>query len=412
MVMGTIAGTKIRLHWTFLVYLVWLGLASIAGGGVSAAVSSMALIIAVFACVVAHEFGHILMARRFGVTSLDVTLLPIGGVARLQAFPERPRQELAVALAGPAVNLAIAVVLLAFLGAERLTANLTAILRPQDILPALAVINLVLALFNLLPAFPMDGGRALRAILAMFLEREKATRIAAYTGQGIAVGLGLLGVLSGNAVLILIALFVYFAASAEAQEVRLHRLAAHLRVVDAMVTELLPLSSSDTLEDAARLLLRTDQREFPVLDDGRLAGILTREGLINGLSVEGPRSAVALHMLDGLPTISLNNSLEEALPLMESGPRPLVVLDGEGRFAGLLTRENLGELLLLVNAQSRGRSNIFSTGRRRSRTVGGASPVAAEALSAEGSGHSGHYLSEMPQRPSHYRSLPTRGARS
>jgi stage IV sporulation protein FB len=188
-------------------------------------------------------------------------------VARLQAIPERPAQELAVALAGPAVNLIIAALLIMVVGPELVAADLAAVVRPQDILPALAAINLFLALFNLLPAFPMDGGRALRAVLAIFLERGKATRIAARVGQGFAVGFGFLGVLSGNFVLILIALFVFFAASAEAQEAQLHRLAAGLRVADAMVTGLLSLSTSDNLEDAARLLLHTGQRDFPVVDE-------------------------------------------------------------------------------------------------------------------------------------------------
>lgn len=363
--LGSIAGTKIRLHWTFLVYLVWLGVAFLASGGAGAALSGLALVLAVFACVVAHEFGHILMARRFGVPSPDVTLLPIGGVARLQAIPERPGQELAVALAGPAVNLVIAALLFAALGPQRMATDLAAIVSPENILPALATINLFLAVFNLLPAFPMDGGRALRATLSIFLERGRATRIAAHVGQALAVGLGLLGLLMGNFVLILIALFVYFAASAESQDVQLRSLAGRLRAGDAMVTELLPLSPSDTLDDAARLLLRTDQREFPVIDRGRLEGVLTREGLIRGLSAEGPDLPVGQAMLVGLATVSAESRLEDALPLMESSAQPVVVRERDGRFAGLLTRENLGELLLLASAGSKAKGQVFSAVVRR-----------------------------------------------
>lgn len=372
LVLGTVAGTKIRLHWTFLVYLTWLGMAFLLGGGVAAALSGLALIIGVFACVVAHEFGHITMARRFGVASPDVTLLPIGGMARLQAIPERPGQELAIALAGPAVNLVIASLLFVALGPGPGLADLAAVLEPKEILRALAAINLFLALFNLVPAFPMDGGRAFRAVLSIFLDRAKATRIAARVGQAIAVGFGFLGVFTGNAILILIALFVYFAANAEAQDVQLHRLAERLRVADAAVTEILPLSASDTLDDAIALLLRSEQREFPVLEShGKVAGVLTREGIIQGLSMHGPHLPVTRAMLRDLPSVLAESPLDEALSLMEGNSRPVVVLDRDGRLAGLLTRENLAELLLLANARSRGEAShpAHHSGRYPRRTA-------------------------------------------
>lgn len=375
-VLGSLAGTRIRLHWTLLLYLVWLGVAFLIGGGAGAAVSGVLLVIAVFACVLAHEFGHILTARRFGIASPDVTLLPIGGIARLQAIPERPGQELAVALAGPAVNLIIAALLILALGPDSINGDLAVVVRPADILPALTAINLFLALFNLLPAFPMDGGRALRAVLAIFIERGRATRIAARVGQGCAVGLGLMGLLSGNVVLTFIAMFVYFAASAEAQEVQLHRLAEQLRTADAMVTELPTLLASDTLDDASRLLLRSGQREFPVLDDqGEVAGILTHEGIIGGLKMHGPHLPVAQAMRQGLLTIPARSPLEDALRMMESNSQPLVVLDDDGQFAGLLTRENLGELLLLASAQPHGKSRILPATARGSEHGGESPPI-------------------------------------
>jgi len=350
-VLGTIAGTRVRLHWTFVVFLAWLGAAFLVAGGTGAAVSGLALVIAVFACVVAHEFGHIAMARRFGFASPDVTLLPIGGVARFRTMPERPGEELAVALAGPAVNVAIAGVLIGLLGVEPGSATLEN-LEPGDILPALAAINLFLALFNLVPAFPMDGGRVLRALLAMRLDRERATRLAARIGQALAVGFGLLGLFGGNPILVLIALFVYFAASAEAQDVQLHHLARRMRVADAMAGELRPLSARDTLADAARLMLSTEQREFSVVDEAEgLLGVLTREALVRGLHTEGPDLPVESAMLGELATVAADSPLEDALPLMESDPRPVVVVDRAGRWTGLLTRETLGELLLLAPAR-------------------------------------------------------------
>lgn len=353
--LGTVAGTTVRLHWTFIAFLVWIGTAFLFSGGPGAALSGLILIIAVFACVVAHEFGHILMARRFGYSSPDVTLLPIGGIARFQPFPERPGQELAVALAGPAVNFMIAGLLVAVMGFELTYPNLVTWMRPDGILPTLATINLVLALFNLLPAFPMDGGRAFRAILSIFLERTRATRIAAQVGQALALGFGVLGIVAGNVLLILIALFVYFAASSESWAVQLHQAAERLRVSDATVTELLPLSTTDTLDDAARLLLQTDQREFPVTDEsGRLLGVLTRERLIGGLILNGPTWPVTRAMAGDLQSVQLDQALGEVLPLMESSMHPVVVIDRSGAFRGLLTRENLAELLLLASARSRG----------------------------------------------------------
>jgi stage IV sporulation protein FB len=348
LVLGSIAGTKVRLHWSFVVFLAWLGAAFLLAGGAGAAISGLALVIAVFACVVAHEFGHIAMARRFGFASPDVTLLPIGGVARFRTMPERPGEELAVALAGPAVNVAITGLLVLVVGITPGAPSLASV-GPGDILPALAAINLFLALFNLVPAFPMDGGRVLRALLAMRLDRERATRLAAQVGQSIAVGFGLLGLFGGNPILVLVALFVYFAASAEAQDVQLHHLARRMRVADAMAGELRPLSARDTLADAARLMLSTEQREFPVVDEAEgLLGVLTREALVRGLHADGPDQTVGDAMLGELATVSADSPLEDALPLMESDPRPLVVLDRAGRWTGLLTRETLGELLLLA----------------------------------------------------------------
>ena len=361
---GRIAGTKVRLHWTFLVFLVWLGIASFLDGGAGAALSGLAFMIAVFTCVLAHEFGHILTARHFGFASPDVTLLPIGGVARLQAIPERPSQELAVALAGPAVNLVIAAVLV-LLGTEPGIVHHTEALRPENILPALVTVNLFLAIFNLLPAFPMDGGRALRAVLASFLDRTKATRIAANIGQALAVGLGLLGLFAGNILLIFIAMFVYFAASAEAQDAQLHRLAEHLSVADMTVTELLPLSVSSTLDDAVRQLMRTEQRDFPVLNpEGDLAGVLTRDQIIHGLHAHGAGLPVSEAMLTNLARVAADTPLEEAIRTLEQQAQPIVVVDGHGRFAGLLTRENLAELLLLANIRGDGQSRPFSAHRR------------------------------------------------
>jgi stage IV sporulation protein FB len=319
-----------------------------------AAAAGLGFILLLFACVVAHEFGHILMARRYGVRTPDVTLLPIGGVARLERIPEKPGQELAVAIAGPIVNLAIAGVLVLAIGSSALDIGHTESFDPSNILPRLALANLILAAFNLLPAFPMDGGRALRALLSIRLPRTKATNIAASIGQLLAFGFALLGLLSGNVLLIFIGLFVWFGASAEAFDTQMQQIAEGLLVSEAMVSELVPLGPESRLDDAVDILLRTSQHEFPVLDGaGTLVGLLTRDHLISKLKTHGGAYPVAEAMERDIPTIGTGHRLAEALRLMHGEKAPAVAaIDRLGRFAGLVTSENLGELVMVSSARA------------------------------------------------------------
>ena len=218
---GSIAGTAIRIHITFLLFLVWIFVAGLATGGVNEALSSLLFMVLLFTCVVAHEFGHIFTARAFGVATPDVTLLPIGGVARLERIPEKPSEEFLVAIAGPLVNVAIAVVLIAVTPTHLSTAHFAAMESPKvSMIDRLAEVNLFLAVFNMIPAFPMDGGRVLRALLAIRLGHVRATEIAATIGQWAAFGFGFLG-LFYNPLLIFIAIFVYLAAASEARLVSL-----------------------------------------------------------------------------------------------------------------------------------------------------------------------------------------------
>src|SRR5689334_11224411 len=209
---GTVRGTVVRLHVTFLLFLLWIGSAHYSRGGTAAAVEGVLFMALLFLCVLLHEFGHIFAARRYGVQTPEVVLLPIGGVARLERIPEEPSQELVVALAGPAVNIVIAAVLLLFGGFA--PGDGTELANPGvSLLGRLAEANLFLALFNLIPAFPMDGGRVLRAFLAARLGYARGTRIAAGIGQALAFALGLLGLVNGAPLLLFVALFVYLAAS-------------------------------------------------------------------------------------------------------------------------------------------------------------------------------------------------------
>ena len=266
---GSIAGTAIRLHITFILFLAWIFGASYVTGGADAAWNGLIFMLLLFACVVAHEFGHIFAARAFGVRTPDVTLLPIGGVARLERIPEQPGQEFLIAIAGPLVNVVIAIVLYQFGGADMRTGAVTAIDNTQiSMIDRLASVNLFLALFNMIPAFPMDGGRILRALLATRLGFVRATEWAASIGQWFAFALGFIG-LFYNPILIFIAIFVYLAAASEAHMVMMREVARGVPVTAAAMTQIATLTRDAPIEDAVQTLFQTSQSEFPVLDNLR-----------------------------------------------------------------------------------------------------------------------------------------------
>ena len=349
---GTVKGTVIRLHLTFLLFLVYIGITHWAHGGPDAALEGVVFIVLLFACVLLHEFGHILAARRYGVQTPDVTLLPIGGVARLERIPEQPAQELVVALAGPAVNLVIAAVLYFMLGGFLPPESMEVADPGPGLLARLASVNIFLALFNLIPAFPMDGGRVLRALLAHRLGYARGTQIAASIGQALAFAFGLMGLLGGNVLLMFIALFVYLAAASEASAVQMREASRALLVDDAMVTRFESLSPDSRIEQAVQCLISTTQHEFPVVDaDRRLVGVLTRDELIRGLRERGPEAPVSAFMRSDIPTVPLRRGLDEALRQMQEKRLPAVgIVDGEGRLVGLLTPENVGELMMIQAA--------------------------------------------------------------
>ena len=271
--LGRVAGTEVKIHITFILFLVWIAFSAWSRGGAAAAIDSTLFIVLLFACVVLHEFGHIAAARRYGIATPEVTLLPIGGVASLQRLPSDPGQELVVALAGPAVNLVIGLVLIAALGPVH-PDDLAQIDNPGlSLLGRLAIANLFLVVFNLIPAFPMDGGRVLHALLAMRMGPARATEIAARIGQALAFGLGFLG-LFGNPLLLFIAIFVYIAAAGEAQMSAAQTTLKGVSVGEAMETRFTPVSIDASLGQAVDALLATAQDEFPVVDCVHEAGRL------------------------------------------------------------------------------------------------------------------------------------------
>jgi Zn-dependent protease/predicted transcriptional regulator len=344
-------GIDVYIHATFLLilgfvaYNYWVQFERL-----NAVISGVLFILALFACVVLHEYGHALTARRFGVKTRDITLYPIGGVARLERIPEKPIEELWVALAGPAVNVLIALVLALYLFAtgEFEPSNVSS-MTTGDFLPRLLAVNAALVAFNLIPAFPMDGGRVLRALLAMRMDHLRATQIAASIGQGLAFVFGLLG-LFGNASLLFIAFFVWIGAEQEANMARVKAALGGIPVGRAMQTRFETLSPRDNLGRAVDLVLAGSQQDFPVLDEGRLVGILERDALIRALASAGKDQPVAEIMRRDLPWIDAHEMVEHALTrLEESKARTLPVTRG-GQLAGLLTSENVTELLMIRSA--------------------------------------------------------------
>jgi Zn-dependent protease/predicted transcriptional regulator len=351
-----VLGTDVKVHVTFLLALAFFFAKWQMEGGAAAAISGTVLFVSLFLCVLLHEFGHILMARRFGIRTPDVILLPIGGMARLERIPEEPRQELLIALAGPAVTLAIAVLLyllLAGLGQPVLWTEQD--LADPTVLKALCYINVLLLGFNLIPAFPMDGGRVLRALLASRMPYVRATRIAATIGQGLAIVGGLLGLVQQETMWVLVALFVFFVAGQEANMVETRAAGRGIIVDQMMVTRFLTIPVFSTLRQAVDLLLETEQREFPVVDNnGTFEGLLTRDNLIRGLTDRGPESLVSEAMTRPVPPVPLGLAFEPALARLRSSGLPaLPVVDAGGRLVGLLTLDNVTDLILVRQATAR-----------------------------------------------------------
>ena len=330
---ATVRGTVIRIHVTFFLLLAWIGAMHAMRGGMAEALAGIAFISVVFACVVLHEFGHAAAASRYGIATPDITLLPIGGVARLERIPEEPWREIAIAVAGPAVNVAICLLLVLVLGAVPAPAEGLAVEDPRTgFLARLFWVNAFLVIFNMIPAFPMDGGRVLRALLTLRMGHRRATHAAATVGQAVAIMLGFAG-LFGAPLLIFIALFVWLGAAGEAADVDLRATTRGMIADEAMETRF-------------EALLRTPQQDFPVVDGaGRLLGLLTRDAIIHTLRQAGPQTPVADAIRD-IPRVPRRMPLLDALKSLQDAPA-IAVEESDGRLAGLLTPANLADLLAL-----------------------------------------------------------------
>ena len=349
----TFAGTEVRIHATFFLLLLFVaGHGLMNGQGMAVVLESMLFIGVMFTCVLLHEFGHVLAARGYGIRTPDITLLPIGGVARLERMPRKPSQELVVAICGPLVNVIIA-------AAIYLVFGISAVIDPGydfgktgNFFEKLMVWNVFMVAFNMIPAFPMDGGRVVRALLAMVFEYGKATRWAAALGQGLAMLMAIYMLLTAtfHPMLLLIAFFIFMAAGQEASVVTQQEATRDLRVRDAMLTDFRTLPPQATLRDGVTLLLAGAQQDFPVLDlQGGIRGMLTRRDLIAALAESGPDHPVIEVMQPCPEHTGPGVDLSQALDALGASHCPaLPVLDPlSGELIGLLTAENIGETLLV-----------------------------------------------------------------
>jgi Zn-dependent protease len=356
-----VRGIEIKVHATFGLILVWAAWywGRTSDDALEGAVFGIVATLLLFAAVLLHELAHSFQAMRYGVQVRDITLYPIGGVARMNDIPEKPSQELGIAIVGPLTNLALAALLWgvgalldwrAVISMQALYDSLGDTSR-SGMLAYLTMANLALGLFNLIPAFPMDGGRVLRALLAMRMDYVHATRVAVVLGQGFALLLGFLGFATGNLSLILIAVFIWIVGAQEERQVELKGALRETTVGHAMVRQPQVLAPEDSLTEAADRLLGTSQTAFPIVarDDGRLLGLLAEDNLLQGLRTHGGKAPLREVRRTDVPTATAAEPLFRAMQRMTaSGAKALVVTGGDGTMDGLLTTEDINEVYRLL----------------------------------------------------------------
>jgi len=328
--LGSLAGIPIRIHVTFVFFLAWVAMSySLRGVGASATFEGIALVLCVFAAIVVHELGHALVARRYGIHTREILLLPIGGVASLERIPEKPSQELAVALVGPAINLAIAQALYFVPGAFALQ---------------LLYINIGLALFNLIPAFPMDGGRVLRSVLAMRMGNERATDIAAQLGKVFAVVFVAIG-LVWNIWLVVIAFVVWIGARHEATMVEMRSTIHDVPVSEAMNRMIDVVTPDESLNEAARLLVTTGQMQLPIVDHGETVGVLTKTDVAEG--IRHNRATIADTPHHRAISVAPSAPLEGVFDRLAHDPDAIAVVIDRGMPIGVVTADQLATFVAL-----------------------------------------------------------------
>ncbi len=351
--LGRIAGIEIFIHWTFLILIAWILFSHInMGHGWTESLMGVLFILLLFACVLLHELGHALTGRRYGIATNSIVLLPIGGVANMEKMPEKPLEELWVALAGPAVNLAIAIVLFLFLRQTGSLPNpwdMEEHMSSSNLMFNLFMVNIILAAFNLLPAFPMDGGRVLRALLAMKFNRAKATEIAAQTGQLLAIGFVFLGLFS-NLWLVFIGLFVFLGAGAESAYETTRSVLSKYKVRNVLMKKYTLIAASEPIEKAVEHLLNGQEKEFLIIENNKIAGFITRDEIIKGLSELGKNAPLGKIMRREILPLSLDMDLSQAYEMMSKKGISFSPVFENDQLAGVLDMENISEILLVEKA--------------------------------------------------------------
>ncbi len=354
--LGKVAGIRLAVHWTFIFILAYIFIVYYQmEQDIQQGLMGVLFILTLFVCVILHELGHALTAKKFNINTRSITLLPIGGLARLEKFPEKPKQELLVAIAGPLVNVVIAVLIYLFLYA---TNNITSFTEdPEEMVELsaatfwlnLLIANVVLAVFNFIPAFPMDGGRILRALLLFKFNRGKATKIAAGIGQFLAVIFFIAGFYL-NIWLIIIGIFIFLGAGAEANfEISKSALHGH-KVRDILMKKFVVLMPEDTLDKAVKYLLDGQAQEFVVAENDDVQGILTRDELIKGLSAHGKTSKVSEAMRDDYLTLEPNMPLQEVYQKIMMSKCPVAPVLENGELIGIVDKENIHEFIMVKKA--------------------------------------------------------------
>ena len=362
--LGRYAGIKVSVHWTFLILPLWIAAAGYYRGYTPDTVLwNLLLIFTVFGCVTLHEFGHALTAKKFKFKTKDIILLPIGGVARMEMIPENPRQEFLVAIAGPAVNFVIAAVLYTITGIFDQKPVITTGLVPsqENFLYLLALVNLFIGAFNLIPAFPMDGGRILRALLAYKLSRTTATKIASHIGQLIAVLFIFTGFLY-NLFLIVIGVFIFLGARSEWFVEHSRFILRDYKVSDILMHQFHQLGSEQTLEEAAAYILNSSARNFLIMENNKVVGTLSRSELTSALSVMESSTPVQdimnqefLILDPDMPLTEIYNIRKQ--PLNAETVMPVIQND---RLLGVLDIENISEFIKIRHAVLKKENHLVS----------------------------------------------------
>ena len=345
-------GIRVYVHWTFLILIGWILFARL-GNPLADVMSLLLFLFLLFFSVFLHEMGHALMARRFKVKTKDIILLPIGGMARFKKIPEEPAAEFFIALAGPAVNAILALLLFGLLAGlghpPQFPEKLSLVSGEFALLQNLFWANALLAAFNLVPAFPMDGGRVLRGLLGFRMNHEKATTITAEVGQALGIVFVILGFMYSLG-LLFIGIFVFLGASAESSRESMQSSLRSYKVSNILIKHYTSLRPDQGIMDAVELLLAGQEREFLVMDQGKVVGVLTKKEIFNGLAAHGNQASVRKIMISHFPHLRLDSRLDEALQLLQEKDCPIGPVYRGEKIVGILDKENIEELLTLNKA--------------------------------------------------------------